>query len=188
MNELSGRNPHDIWGDYETSLERRDDGTIIARHAMPLRTITAKVNNTRDVTCILDQGAEIIAMRKDIWQTLGVPARSDHIMTMESANRTKNATMGVVENLVFDVGCGEIQLQVQVVETANFEVLMGRPFFALTSCKTQDFINGDQTLTITNPNNGKEATIPTHQWTRPCPRCKQGMECVLHPESCQKGF
>ena len=188
MNELSGCNPHNIWGDYETSLERRDDGTIVARHAMPLRTIMAKVNNTCDVTCILDQGAEIIAMRKDIWQTLGVPARLDHIMTMESANRTKNAMMGVVENLVFDVGCGEIQLQVQVVEMANFEVLMGWPFFALTSCKTQDFINGDQTLTLTNPNNGKEATIPTHQWTRPCPRCKQGIECVLHPESCRKGF
>jgi len=46
MNELSGRNPRDIWGDYETSLERRDDRIIVAHHAMPLRTITAKVNNS----------------------------------------------------------------------------------------------------------------------------------------------
>jgi len=188
MNELSGRNPRDIWGDYETSLERRDDGTIVAHHAMPLRTITAKVNNSREVLCILDQGAEIIVMRKDIWQTLGVPARSDHIMTMESANRTKNATMGVVENLVFDVGCRELLLQVQVVEHANYEVLIGRPFFALTSCKTQDCINGEQTLTLMNPNNGTEITIPTHQWTKPCPRCSQGMQCTIHPDSYGKGF
>ena len=109
-------------------------------------------------------------------------------MTMESANRTKNATMGVVENLVFDVGCRELLLQVQVVEHANYEVLIGRPFFALTSCKTQDCINGEQTLTLMNPNNGTEITIPTHQWTKPCPRCSQGMQCTIHPDSYGKGF
>jgi len=107
---------------------------------------------------------------------------------MESANQTKNATMGVVENLVFDVGCGELLLQVQVVEEANYEVLIGRPFFALTSCKTQDRINGDQTLTLTNPNNGKEITIPTQQWTKPCPRCSHGKQCTIHPDSYGKGF
>jgi hypothetical protein len=107
---------------------------------------------------------------------------------MESANRTKNATMGVVENLVFDVGCGELPLQVQVVEEANYEVLIGRPFFALTSCKTQDCINGEQTLTLKNPNNGKEITIATQPWTKPCPRCSKGMQCTIHPESCEKGF
>ena len=78
VNELSGRNPRDIWGDYETSLERRDDGTIVARHAMPLRTITAKVNNSREVQCILDQGAEIIAMRKDI----GRHSECPHVWTI----------------------------------------------------------------------------------------------------------
>ena len=124
INELAGCDPRTIWGDFEGSLERKDDGTIVARHSVPLRCLTAMVNHTRELTCVLDQGAEIIAMRKEVWQSLGVPARSDHIMTMESANRTKNATLGVVENLVFDFGCGDMMLQVQVVEKANFDVLI----------------------------------------------------------------
>ncbi|KAJ8594385.1 hypothetical protein M405DRAFT_703794, partial [Rhizopogon salebrosus TDB-379] len=113
------------------------------------------------LTCILDQGAEIIVMRKDIWQNLGVPLRSNHLMTMESANTNKDATLGVIENLGFDFGAGEIRLQVQVIEHANFDVLLGRPFYAHTSCKTQDFINGDQNLMLSDPNTGKEITIAT---------------------------
>jgi hypothetical protein len=188
MNELSGCDPRDIWGDFEGTLDRMEDGTIVARHSMPLRCITATVNRTRELTCVLDQGAEIIAMRKDVWQSLGVPARSDHIMTMESANRTKNATLGVIENLIFDFGCGEMMLQVQVVEKANFDILIGRPFFAYTSCKTQDYMNGDQNLTISNLNSGKQFMIATKPWTKACPRCKQGMECTLHPHSSEKDF
>ncbi|KAJ8594374.1 hypothetical protein M405DRAFT_691570, partial [Rhizopogon salebrosus TDB-379] len=69
---------------------------------------------------VLDQGAEIIVMRKDIWQNLGVPLRSDHLMTMESANTNKDAMLGVIKNLGFDFGAGEIRLQVQVIERANF--------------------------------------------------------------------
>ncbi|OJA07594.1 hypothetical protein AZE42_07468, partial [Rhizopogon vesiculosus] len=38
-------------------------------------------------------------MCKDIWQSLGVPLRSDHVMTMESVNKSKDATLGIIENL-----------------------------------------------------------------------------------------
>jgi len=112
-------------------------------------------------------------------------------MIMESTNRTKNATLGVVENLIFDFGCGDMMLQVQVVEKANFDVLIGCPFFLYMSCKTQDYMNGDQDLTISNPNTGKQFMIGTKPWTKACPQCKQGMECTLHPDVSdvsKKGF
>jgi len=88
---------------------------------------------------------------------------------MESVNWTKNVTLGVIENLVFDFGCSDMMLQVQVVEKANFDVLIGRPFFLYTSCKMQDYMNGDQDLTILNLNTGKQFMIGMKPWTKACP-------------------
>jgi hypothetical protein len=188
VHELAGRDPHEIWGNYEDSLHRSDNGTITGRHSVPLRYIKATVAGKHVITCVLDQGAEIIAMRKDIWESIGIPIRSDHLMTMESANRSKDATLGVLENLSFDFGSGEMLLQVQVVEKANYEILLGRPFFAHTSCKTDDFINGDQHLTISDPNSGKEIKIVTQPWVKVCPRCRQGLHCTVHCTVAEEDF
>ncbi|OJA18348.1 hypothetical protein AZE42_13334 [Rhizopogon vesiculosus] len=82
-------------------------------------------------------------------------------MTMESANKSKDTMLGVIENLRFDFGGGEIQLQVQVIE-----ILLSRPFYAHTSCVTRDTINGDQNITLSDPNTGKEITIATRNWLK----------------------
>jgi len=137
---------------------------------------------------LLDSGAEIVAMRKDIWQSLDVPLRSDHLMTMESANKTKNVTPGVIENLTFNFGTVDFMLQVQVVETANFEVLLGRPFHALTSCRSRDMLNGDLDITLTDPNTGKESMIATVNWLNRCPRCRQGLQCATHATFVDRDF
>jgi hypothetical protein len=109
-------------------------------------------------------------------------------MTMESANRSKDSTLGVLENLRFDFGSGEMLFQVQVVEKAPYEILLGRPFFAHTSCKTDDFINGDQHLTLSDPNSGKEIKTVTRAWVKVCPRCSQGLCCAVHGELTKEDF
>ncbi|OJA13432.1 hypothetical protein AZE42_13365 [Rhizopogon vesiculosus] len=164
-NELSGCSPKRLWDEYEHTLHRAEDGTITAHHSIPLQCIEVTILG-RSFTCILDQGAEIIVMHKDIWQSLGIPLRSDHVMTMESANKSKDAMLGVIENLGFDFGGGEIQLQVQVIKKAPFKILLGRPFYAHTSCVTRDTINGDQNITLSDPNTGKEITIATRNWLK----------------------
>ncbi|KAJ8594380.1 hypothetical protein M405DRAFT_729842 [Rhizopogon salebrosus TDB-379] len=185
--ELAGHHPERLWGEFEHMLNRSDNGSITAHHSIPLKCIEATVLG-KVLTCVLDQGAEIIVMRKDIWQNLSVPLRSDHLMTMESANTNKDATLGVIENLGFDFGAGEIRLQVQVIERANFDVLLGRPFYAHTSCKTQDFINGDQNLTLSDPNTGKEIMIATKNWLKVCPRCLRNLHCANHCKVLGLGF
>ncbi|KAJ8579547.1 hypothetical protein M405DRAFT_695936, partial [Rhizopogon salebrosus TDB-379] len=152
VNELAGRNPEDVWGPYEHSLHCNDADLIVGHHSVPLQSIEAFVSGKQTITCLLNSGAEIIGMRKDIWESLGIPLRTDHLMTMESANKTKNLTIGVIENLVFNFGAGNMMFQVQVVETANFEVLLGWPFHALTSCRSRDMLNGDLEITLTDPN------------------------------------
>jgi len=54
-----------------------------------------------------------------------------------------------------------LTVQVQVVDKALFEVLLGRPFFSLGECITQDYKTGAQDITITDPNTNKRVKIAT---------------------------
>jgi hypothetical protein len=81
---------------------------------------------------------------------------------MESINTSTDETLGVIENLPLDFGAGEMLFQVQVVPTANFDMLLGRPFFTLTSCRMEDLPNSKQDVTLTDPNTGKVICIPTN--------------------------
>ena len=87
-------------------------------------------------------------------------------MTMKSANNTDSFTLGLIPNVAFNFGDINVKLQVQVVPNeAPFDVLLGRPFFSLTSCRSQDFPSGDQHITLTCPNTNAEVTLPTHPKT-----------------------
>lgn len=54
---------------------------------------------------------------------------------MESVNTSSNKTFIVVENMPLDFSTGEMLFQVQIVEIANFDVLLDCSFYTLTSCK-----------------------------------------------------
>ena len=84
----------------------------------------------------------------------------------EQANKTKSETMGVLENLKISVGPVELQLQVQVMKDAPYDMLLGRPFYALAQCVTKDYTSGDQYITITDPNTKHEIMIPTRDRIR----------------------
>jgi hypothetical protein len=72
--------------------------------------------------------------------------------------------LGVIENIPLDFGGGQMFFEVQVMEHANFKILLGHPFFTLTSCRTFDLPNGEQYILITDPNTHKEMCIPTLPW------------------------
>jgi hypothetical protein len=88
---------------------------------------------------------------------------------MESVNMTCNSTLGVIENVPLDFGAGPMYFQVQVTVRANFDVLLGRPFFKLTSCQTFNLPNGKQDILLTNPNTHKDLRIPTLPWVKCVP-------------------
>jgi hypothetical protein len=118
------------------------------------------------LTCVLDQGAEVVVMPREVWKELGVPLRSDHSLNMESVNMMCDLTLGVIENVPLDFGVGPMYFQVQVTVCANFDVLLGCPFFKLTSCRTFDLPNGEQDILLTDPNARKELRIPTLPWVK----------------------
>ena len=106
-------------------MHRSDDGLIVAHHSVPLRSLEAKIVGTSwSILGVLDSGSEIVAMPKRVWEDLGLPVQSDHVMMMSNANTSTESTLGVVENLRLDFGASEICLQVQVVPRANFDLLL----------------------------------------------------------------
>jgi hypothetical protein len=82
-------------------------------------------------------------------------------MTMSSANTSTDATVGVLKNLALNFGPGKVCVQVQVLARANFDLLLGRPFHCLMSATTNDYPDGNQDITLRDPNSGKEYKLPT---------------------------
>jgi hypothetical protein len=137
-----------------------EDSLIVAKHTEELRVIDILIHGIK-VTATLDDGSQIISIRQDKWEKIGLPIRSDRIMVMESANKSKDETMGLLQDLKINVGGYDFYLQVQVVKDAPYEMLLGRPFFTLTSASHKHFDNGDSRLTLFDPNTGDKITLPT---------------------------
>ncbi|KDQ49825.1 hypothetical protein JAAARDRAFT_97390, partial [Jaapia argillacea MUCL 33604] len=147
---------------------------VSAAHSLPLRIVYPIIhglNKKLTCECILDPGAQIVAIDKTVWERLGLPLQSDHIMRMVNTNNSSNAvrqpslrvnaTMGLLEKVHFQFGLVSLYLQVQVVENAAFEVLLGRPFFALRQAQSEDSMEGEQKLALTDPNNHSKVTVVT---------------------------
>ena len=127
-------------------------------------------------------------MPRPVWEDLGLPVWSDHVMTMSNANTSTESTISVVENLCLDFGASEVLLQVQVVPRANFDLLLGRPFHCLLSASTKDFPDGSQTIMLWDPNSGKVYKLSTRAWTEGCPWCRRGLFCSNHQSIVEMGF
>ena len=83
---------------------------------------------------------------------------------METANRATVRTVGKTNGLVFDFnGEVEVRLNAQIVEEAPFDVLLGRPFFAATSCVTKDHEDGKMEITLTDPESKKKVQVRTYE-------------------------
>ncbi|KAH6876764.1 hypothetical protein BKA70DRAFT_1448527 [Coprinopsis sp. MPI-PUGE-AT-0042] len=134
---------------------------ISSRHSEPLRTVDATILDKLQVKGTMDNGSQVITMHARVWKELGVGRRSDHIMHMESANGSHNDTLGVIPHLKVNIGGIDFYLQVQVVEDASFDLLLGRPFTVLARAVTKDHADGGQDITLTDPHTGARVTIPT---------------------------
>jgi Aspartyl protease len=84
----------------------------VTEHSLPLRVVFPEFENGVHLECILDGGAQVIVMRKDIWEHLDLPLLTEKIMIMESANNTHNHTLGVVQNVKMTFGPITLMLQI----------------------------------------------------------------------------
>jgi hypothetical protein len=103
---------------------------------------------------------------------------------MSSANTSTDATLGVLENLALNFGPSEVCVQVQVLARAK----LGRPFHCLLSATTNDYPDGNQDITLRDPNSGKEYKLLTQPWKEECLLCRKGIKCSNHQSIVEMGF
>jgi hypothetical protein len=142
------------------------DDLRVGCDSIPLHSIFPLVEGQLTVECILDSGCQIVAMNSMIWEKLGNNLQVERALKMEAANSTITKTHGRLRNIRFTFDDIDIYLQVQVMPNAPYDILLGRPFYALTECTTKDFANSDQHLTVTDPNTRQCVMILTKERKR----------------------
>jgi Protein of unknown function (DUF4100)/Aspartyl protease len=149
---------------------------VTATETGAVRAISAVIDNHQKHECILDPGCQIVAMSENICHGLGLTYDPSIILNMQSANGNIDKSLGLSRNVPFRIGPITLYLQVHIVQSAAYDILLGRPFDVLTESVVRNFSNEDQTITICNPNNGQRVTVPTFKRThkhRHCPHTEE---------------
>ncbi|EEB89015.1 hypothetical protein MPER_12941 [Moniliophthora perniciosa FA553] len=135
--------------------------TIVASTTEGLRVVFPQVNGSSVIVeVVLDSGSQIISMDTRVAKSLELTWDPDTVIRMQSSNGGLNSTRGLARNVPFKFGEIVLYLQVHIVDNAPYQVLLGRPFDALTSSKVLN--NGDDTeVELTCPNTKRRVTIPT---------------------------
>lgn len=90
-------------------------------------------------------------------------------LTMETASASTSATLGFVDDLPVTLGPVTIRLQVQVVDDAPLEVLLGRPFFDRMNCTETSRLGGEYEICIRDPKTGVRYAFATSLRLRKTP-------------------
>ena len=134
---------------------------IIAKESSAVRSIFAVIDSTQRKECILDPGCQIVAMSEDTCHDLSLVYDPAIKLNMQSANGNTDWSLGLARNVPFTIGAITLYMQVHIIRSPAYDILLGRPFDILTESIVRNFSNEDQTVTITDPNTGQRYTIPT---------------------------
>ena len=145
---------------------RDQEAEEVAAESVALRCLDVLMEGNVTTNCILDQGCQIIAISKAVWEALGVPVLNERQISMTAANGTVERSIGLIPRLKLQFGPVEMVVQAHVMNNAPFNVLLGRPFFQAGWCRTTDFANGEQHITLTDPRTKADVTILTHARSR----------------------
>ncbi|KAE9391347.1 hypothetical protein BT96DRAFT_832182, partial [Gymnopus androsaceus JB14] len=137
-----------------------EDKIYVGKELMSIRGIMAVVGEC-PIHCITDWGCSIIAMLVAMCNVLGVMFDPTCCIPLQSANGKMDCTLGIARDISFCFGRVTAILQVHIVNSPTYNVLLGRPFEMLTQAQTQSFLSGNQHITLTNPNTKRIITIST---------------------------
>ncbi|KAG5334994.1 hypothetical protein C0989_002621 [Termitomyces sp. Mn162] len=133
----------------------------VAKDSQSLHTIMMLINNKEEVECIHNSGSQIISMSVEIASDLGLPYNPNIVLNMQSANGTMDRLLGLARNIPCTIGNIMVYLQIHVLWSPAYDILLGRPFDVLTQSTVNTLSNVETTITITDPNTGQQCTIPT---------------------------
>lgn len=149
---------------FDTMSEvERDKQVYIAHESKSLRTIYALINGSGEEECVLDGGSQIVSMHEAVSHELGISYDPEFKVKMQSANNQIESTVGLARNVPFRFGSIVLHMQVHILKNPPYKVLLGRPFDCLTESRVQNWTDGGQTVTITDPQTREKRTLPTFE-------------------------
>ncbi|KAF9026413.1 hypothetical protein BDZ89DRAFT_952954 [Hymenopellis radicata] len=164
--DASGRTKEERVEAFYTSLS--NTGVVVGAQTQALKAIIPTINHRFEAEAILDEGAQIVAMSSHVWRATNLPMDREIKISVQSANKGVDESLGMCRNVPFTIGDLTMFLQVHVIDGVAYDILLGRPFSVLGETITQNYMDGSQALTIHDPNSGQVVTVPTH--TRGNPR------------------
>jgi hypothetical protein len=149
---------------YLNELDPEEDPKriYVSKESQALKALYPLINGSGAEEALLDGGSQIVSMDKNIATKLGVSWDPTIIIHMQSANRQVEKTLGLAKNVPFLFGDITVYLQVHIINEPAYKVLLGRPFDALTESEVKNSRDGDQIVTITDPNSGRKIALPTY--------------------------
>ena len=127
------------------------------------------VDNQQLVEAIINLGSQIITMSKDVCMDLMLIYDPSIVLNMQSTNGEIDKSLRLACNVPMRIGDITLYVQIHIIRSPAYDILLSRPFDILTENVVRNFVNEDQTITIFNPSSSSHATIPTS--TRGHPRC-----------------
>lgn len=112
------------------------------------------VDHKEDVECIVDSGSMIIVMSNAVCNHLSLTYDPTILLNMESAKGDIDTLLSLVCNIPFTIGNITVYLQVHIVQSLAYDILLGRPFEVLTESIVRNYQTEEQTITVCNPNSG----------------------------------
>jgi len=77
---------------------------IVRKSIVELCMIPLRLEGHISVEAVIDEGSQVIGLRRDIWKKLGLLILPEQTMVMQSANKSCNTTMGLLPNLRVTIG------------------------------------------------------------------------------------
>ena len=133
----------------------------VAKELHALRSIDLLIDNQEYIEAILDPGSQIIAMSEAVCHHLGLQYDPRIRLHMQLVNGEVDESLGLARNVLARIGNIVVYIQVHVIRSPAYDILLGRPFDILMCSIVHNFPNEAQTITISDPNTGLVSTIPT---------------------------
>jgi len=135
---------------------------VVATESSALRVLHPIINGNSSEEALLDGGLQIVSMAKDVAVRLKVPWNPEIVIHMQSANRQLEKTLGLARNVPFLFRDITVYLQVHIINNPAYKVLLGRLFDAVCKSEVKNSRDGDQLITITDPNTSQRCMLPTY--------------------------
>lgn len=134
----------------------------VAKESSALRVVYPQINNGEIEEAMLDGGSQICSMHEEIARRLGLTWDPDITVVLTTANKSSSKTLGLAKNVPVKFGAATVYIQFHVIPGVAYKVLLGQPFDLAMATGLKTETNGDQTLTLTDPNTGARVAMPTY--------------------------